>query len=203
MAVDAPSLRDAALRCAARGWPVFACHGIIHGRCTCGKPDCGSAGKHPRTAHGVLDATANQSQIRTWWGEWPDSNVAIATGIASGLVVLDVDGSDGKEALAELEQQHSNLPPTHTVSTGGGGLHFYFAYPQARLVRNPAGPWPGYSRRWGICRSPSIAASLRQALHLGHEWPGRPCSPSGMASEFDLRISSAKAGAQQWHGKNS
>src|SRR4051812_45892559 len=47
----------AALRYARRGWYVHPVHSIKGGNCTCGNPKCKSPGKHPRTPHGVKDAT--------------------------------------------------------------------------------------------------------------------------------------------------
>src|SRR5262245_17069661 len=84
-----------ALSYAARGWPVLACHSVQDGRCSCGNTACEHAGKHPRTAHGVKDATTDPATITAWWQQWPDANVAIATGAVSGLVIIDVDPRSG------------------------------------------------------------------------------------------------------------
>lgn len=80
-------------------------------------------GKHPRTLHGFEAATTDEDQIRRWWGMWPDSNVAIATG--HGLIVLDIDPRNGGDL--ELVLAGRQMPRTPTVHTGGDGLHFYFA----------------------------------------------------------------------------
>jgi hypothetical protein len=103
------------------------CH--LHGKCD-------SVGKHPRTMHGVKDATTDEETIRRWWRQWPGRiNPGIATGRASGLVVLDVDPRNGGDvSLHRLEADRGRLPPTLTVGTGGGGLHFYFALPRGRDV---------------------------------------------------------------------
>src|SRR5579864_2559611 len=74
---------DAAWQYADRGWPVFPVHTVADEHCSCGNADCSSPGKHPRTAHGVKDATTDPTRIRAWWQEWPGSNVAIATGTVS------------------------------------------------------------------------------------------------------------------------
>jgi hypothetical protein len=119
----------AALEYARRfGWAVFPCHSIKGGRCTCGKASCGSPGKHPRTVHGVKDASTDQEQIAAWWEEWPDANVAIAAGaISGGLVILDVDPAHGgRDSLEALLAEHGPLPDTPEVLTGGGGRHLYF-----------------------------------------------------------------------------
>ena len=119
---QAPDILAAALRYAAQGRAVLPCHGIVDGRCTCGNPDCGSPGKHPRTAHGVKDATAEGPQIQAWWSEWPEANVGIATGSLSGIVVVDVDGPQGEAALRTL---NLHLPTTLEATTGRG-RHLYF-----------------------------------------------------------------------------
>jgi Bifunctional DNA primase/polymerase, N-terminal len=52
-------------------------------------------------------------------------NLAIATGIISGVWALDVDGGDGAATLAELESEFGALPPTSTVITSAG-CHLWF-----------------------------------------------------------------------------
>jgi len=50
-----PCLR-ASIECAERGWPVLPLHSVRDGRCTYGRADCRSPGKHPRTAHSLKNA---------------------------------------------------------------------------------------------------------------------------------------------------
>lgn len=127
---DAPgnALLEAALKYAVLGWAIFPVHSVLTtGGCTCGNNDCSSHGKHPRTTHGLHDATTNEELIRRFWNDWPDANIGIRTGEVSGLVVLDVDTYQGGDAsLEELQREHGALPPTLTVKTGGGGWHYYF-----------------------------------------------------------------------------
>ena len=61
------ALQESALRYARRGWPVFPVHAVREGICTCGKADCDSPGKHPRTEHGFKDASVEGAKIRAWW----------------------------------------------------------------------------------------------------------------------------------------
>src|SRR5215510_16124566 len=125
---DNPRLA-AALAYAARGWPVFPCHGMQDGQCTCsGKPNC-TPGKHPLTAHGFEDATTDPKQIDRWWTENPDANVAVATGACSGLIVVDEDPRHGGDlTLEDLEAQYGKLPDTVISLTGGGGKHYVFRH---------------------------------------------------------------------------
>lgn len=130
---------ESALKLASSGWAVFPLHTPSQSGCTCGKYDCSSIGKHPRTLHGVKDATTDHAVIDAWWRQWPDSNIGLATGPGSGLVVLDIDPRHGgDDALAQLEHLHGELPPTVEVLTGGGGRHVYFAYSPGLVLSNSA-----------------------------------------------------------------
>ena len=126
-------MKQAAFTYAEIGWSVLPLHSIVDGHCTCGRSDCGSAGKHPRTPHGVQDAAADIDTINKWWDEWPDANVGIATGAISGFFVLDVDGETGERSLAELQSKYGQLPDTLETITGGGGRHLLFQYPNKRI----------------------------------------------------------------------
>jgi len=110
-------------------WQVFPVHGVLQGRCTCGVDGCPHPGKHPRTTHGVKDASGDPAMIRAWWKRWPDANIALACGEPSGVDVLDVDARHfGNETLWELERKYGELPATVTSLTGGGGSHLFFAH---------------------------------------------------------------------------
>lgn len=132
----------AALAYAANGWAVFPVNGVIGGRCGCGARDCSSPGKHPLTRHGLKQATTDAGVVEAWWKRWPQANVAIATGSASGIVVIDVDLPAGSSSLNRLGDQGHELPETLTVRTGSGGIHLYYGTPAAPLS-NAAGRLPG------------------------------------------------------------
>ena len=121
---------------ARRGWRVFPCHGILEpgwgskvAICDCKLGiDCKDPGKHPACTHGFFDATRDEAVTRSWRR---GSNVAIATGAASGLFVVDIDPRNGGGAtLAALESQHGAFSRDAVVVTGGGGLHLYYQYPK-------------------------------------------------------------------------
>lgn len=113
-------VRAALWYAAVMAWPVFPV-----------RPD-----KKPYTSHGYLDASLEPRQILEWWRRWPDALVAMPTGCATGVVVVDVDckreGVDGFEAL---EAAGVRLPATWAVRTRSGGAHLYFQAP-----RFPAAP---------------------------------------------------------------
>ena len=127
---------------AQHGWAVFPCYSIGDGgQCSCGDPDCGSPGKHPRTKRGHLEATTDEDVIRGWWDAWPDANIGMATGSASGIDVLDVDPRhNGDNTLAELETEHGRLPDTIEQLTGGGGRHIVFAHQAGLRCKAPLAP---------------------------------------------------------------
>lgn len=99
-----------ALDYAARGFAVFPCL---------------ETSKAPAIGRGFHSATTNPATIRRWFLNCPQYNLAIATGIVSRVWVLDVDGSNGAQSLAELEVQFGQLPPTLTSITASG-CHFWF-----------------------------------------------------------------------------
>lgn len=95
--------------------------------------------KVPLTPRGFKDATEDQATIAAWWREWPHANIGIATGEASGLFVVDVDGPAGESALAWLEADYGSLPLTAEVRTGKG-RHLYFRhFPGARNTASTLG----------------------------------------------------------------
>jgi hypothetical protein len=145
-------------------WAVLPIHAVKDGRCTCGKVDCQSPGKHPLTKTGVKDATRDLTIITNWWRRWPWANVGIATGAASGFFVLDVDGPPGAESLRDLEAQHGKLPSTVEQITGGGGRHLLFRYPENLAIGNKVGMAPGLDVRGDggyIVAPPSVHVSGR------------------------------------------
>jgi hypothetical protein len=129
-------IADAAHGYAKRGWLVMPLHTPTAQGCSCGRGECPNPGKHPRTVHGLKDASSDPTTIRKWWGLWPNANIGIVTGAESGILVLDVDGKQGEESLIELERRGCLLPDTYTVQTGGGGQHVYFLWPEGVDVRN-------------------------------------------------------------------
>jgi hypothetical protein len=131
-------LGQAALKLAGKGFAVFP---LLPRTKTPYSDD-----KFFKTVGGFKCATRDQSLIEFWWSRQPEANIGLATGSVSGVWVLDVDGDAGREALAALEEQHGQLPPTVEVVTPGKidkdgrhtgkGRHLYFAYPLGRDIRN-------------------------------------------------------------------
>jgi hypothetical protein len=131
-------LLASALDYASVGWHVVPLHHPLEDdRCSC-RRKCASPFKHPRTRNGLDDATTDEATIRRWWRRGPYSNIGIATGATSGLVVLDVDGATGLDNWDELEQRHGSTASSFLVTTPRGGIHLYLAHP-GRRVPNSAG----------------------------------------------------------------
>lgn len=124
------------------GWAVLPLHRPVdHGGrlgCSCGKTGCSSPAKHPvakLAPRGSLDASRDPQKLDAWFehGNW---NIGIATGIVSGIVVLDIDPRHGgDDTLAETEKRYGPLPPTWRFLTGGGGEHIIFRHPGV-VVKN-------------------------------------------------------------------
>jgi hypothetical protein len=139
-AMSAPTIQSqTALRYAALGWAVVPMHSPVNGACSCHDAACKSPAKHPRTMHGVHDASTDPEVIDRWFRMWPGSNIGIATGKVSGLIILDVDPRNGGgDSLAALLAEHGPLPACPTAISGSGGRHYYFQYVATRLPKELA-----------------------------------------------------------------
>jgi hypothetical protein len=102
-------LHLAALSWAVAGFAVFPCR---EGR------------KEPACPNGHKDATTDPAKIDAFWAENPNYNVG-CTPAVGGNSVLDVDPPQGFETLAQLESEHGKLPPSLTISTPRGGIHWW------------------------------------------------------------------------------
>lgn len=128
-------------------WKLLPLHSTLRGECCCGKELCQSPGKHPLTLNGLKDATNNLEKFSFWQNKWENMNVGIATGSASKIVVLDIDKkTNGFVSLKKLEEEHSELPQSLRVKTGGNGLHIYFKAP-IELLKNRTALLPGIDFR--------------------------------------------------------
>jgi putative DNA primase/helicase len=78
-------------------------------------------------------ATNNVQQLEQWATQYLDCNWAMATGQASGVFIVDLDGPDGNAWAKAID-----LPYSLTVSTGKG-FHVYFLIPSGASVKNSAG----------------------------------------------------------------
>jgi hypothetical protein len=91
---------------------------------------CAPGDKPPLWGLGWEDASGDPERIMEWWSLEPAANVGVAC--TGDLVVLDVDGAEGEEFLAELEARYGYVPQTREVATGRreGGRHLWFKRPE-------------------------------------------------------------------------
>src|SRR5262249_38974774 len=100
------------------------------GVCDCPKKtECESPGKHPRTMHGLDDATTDTGKIRTWWGWAPHAGVAV--GLAHAGLVDVAPPSVGWDRGFIWRR----LPPPLSFASGGGDGPVHYLY--ARSERCP------------------------------------------------------------------
>lgn len=108
---------------AGRGWRLFPVE---------------PGGKLPLLKGWPSAATDDLTRLEAWSQMNLGCNWGVATGEASGLVVIDIDGDKGRESLLDLERQGLSLPATLAVITGraDGGEHRYYRMPDGIHIRN-------------------------------------------------------------------
>jgi hypothetical protein len=160
-------LARCALAYAERGWPVLPLWWPAAGRCACGMSDCDSVGKHPigdLAPRGLHDATPDPNVVAAWWGTGPRANVGIRTGAESGVVVLDVDGQAGRQAVRGLVAQHGRFDAVW-ARTGSGGWHAYLGHPGVPVPNSAGRVGEGLDVRGDggyVVAPPSLHASARR-----------------------------------------
>lgn len=97
--------------------------------------------EHPLARNSVGNATTNPQDIYATFNRHRH-NLGVATGIGSGVMVLEEDRGEGfadSPPLAELEEQHGKLPATwcscHILT---GRIFHWFRLPPGHAV--PSGP---------------------------------------------------------------
>ncbi|MGC5309257.1 bifunctional DNA primase/polymerase [Micromonospora zamorensis] len=128
-----PDLLAAALDYATGGWPVFMLGRSKRPVANC--PACAADRGHDPatcghlTCHGFYAASTDPGRVGAIVAAVPRGQLALRTGAASGVVVVDVDpGHGGVATLARLIAA-GLTPPTARVRTGSGGLHLYYRHP--------------------------------------------------------------------------
>jgi hypothetical protein len=105
--------------------------------------------------HGYLDASCAPETVEGWWARAPRANVGIACA-PSALVVIDIDPRNGgDETLGQWTSRLGELPETWRALTPGGGVHYYFRYPQQDYLHD-LGPGVDIKHRGYVVAPPSI-----------------------------------------------
>ncbi|MFJ3408296.1 bifunctional DNA primase/polymerase [Promicromonospora sp. NPDC090134] len=124
---------DAALLLAAAGVPVFPC---VQGS------------TRPLLPSGPGTASSDLDRVDSWWSRYPATNVAIPTGAASGLDVVEIyaDRSRSGISAVRLAMRAGLLPrPGLAISTPAGGLHLLFPHSPQTAQPSWDAPRPGLS----------------------------------------------------------
>ncbi len=147
--IESDDIGAYAVELAVRGWPVLPLRG---------KVPAIPGGR------GVLDASSDVDQVRSWWsGRYAGANIGAR--VPASLVVLDVDPRNGgAETLDQLVAEHGPLPATLTVwsGRGDGGRHLYYRRPFTRLTTKAL---PGVDLKTGagyVVVPPSLHPATRQ-----------------------------------------
>lgn len=133
-ASEETSPKEAALKLARAGVAVFPVK---------------AGGKVPDCPNGFKDATTDLDQVAEWWEKRDDRNLGVPTGEKSRLYVLDVDGPDGADTLATLEQEYGELPETLTVATpreDGRHLYRHLYFTSEGFLKSGAGQLSGLGK---------------------------------------------------------
>jgi Bifunctional DNA primase/polymerase, N-terminal len=122
----------AALELAGQGLPVFLLGRSKRPVANCDQcprddPGHDPAGCGHLTCHGFYAASRDPDRIAGMVAAVPGGMLAVRTGSAAGVVVVDIDPRNGGRVVPEL------MPPTRAVRTGSGGWHLYYAHPGGPL----------------------------------------------------------------------
>ena len=118
------------------------------GHSRCAGPDR----KLPFIKNWTRDASVDEGQIDSWWTQYPNANIGIATGPKSGFWVVDVDMKNGIDGLKSLIHRFGDdFDFDHKEylvgKTATGGIHFLLQWDAALPVRNGQAVLPGVDVR--------------------------------------------------------
>ena len=72
---------------------------------------------------------ASETEVISWFQNWPKAQIGMVTGAISNLAVVDVEKEYG-------DYKNLNLPDTSVSKTGSGGFHLFYRYTDG--IRNRA-----------------------------------------------------------------
>jgi len=188
---------DVALALAKSGQRVFPC----------------DARKRPM-AKWTTEASSDPEIVEQFWARAPDALVGLVTGISSGILVVDLDvdretgEARGEESLEAIGLGRLLTDPSLVrVRTPSGGLHLYFAMPDAPLRNSVGRLAPGIDTRGegGYVIAPGSvgpAGAYRPECEI--DWRALPPIPADLLEKLTggrgaaQAPSSADAGNTAW-----
>lgn len=115
-----------------QGLPIIPLHWIENGKCSCGREDCPSPGKHPiqkLVKKGIHDATTDHMKVALWFQKYPKANIGLATGKKIKSTVLDFDRKEDQlETFEALADHFPWLTNMMLQRSGGDGVHVFMPY---------------------------------------------------------------------------
>lgn len=125
------------------------------------------------TCHGFYAATTDPHRITAMLTAHPAGLLAIRTGTISELLVVDIDPRNG----GHLDP--TQMTPTATVATGGGGWHLHYHHPggptAAKLTGHPGIDLKGDGGY--VVAPPSIHPGTGRPYRWAGDWPVNEMPP--------------------------
>lgn len=136
------------------GLRVFPLHRIKQGACECGNRNCAALGKHPARNEWVKQPLVDESVLDTWLdGELMAPYTGLGWALDAGHIVIDIDPRNGGDISFEKLQADIGVnlidASSAVVRTGGGGMHLYFAKPDADLAWKMPSQYQGIDIKQG------------------------------------------------------
>lgn len=91
--------------------------------------------KIPLISQWTTKASAVEETVQTWEDSFPGCNWGVATGRASGILVVDIDPRHGGDIQWKRLTMGKKIN-TVVCKTGGGGEHYYFEIPSGTVIGN-------------------------------------------------------------------
>lgn len=165
-----PSLRTAAAKYASLGYGVIPLHWIRDdGRCSCGRVDCESEGKHPLGEHGASNPMLDAELVTAQWEDTPEANIGLVAG-ASRRVIIDLDSLAAKDHLKDIcdLDTHTAMMAAPIAKTGKG-WHVHFDDPSGSYAPSVGtGEDAGIDIRGGV--SYIVAPPSRHKNGTTYKW---------------------------------
>lgn len=199
----------------ARGWKLFLLPGDGTKTPAANCHECRDAdADHDKEAcacllcHGFYAATADPARLAAMWSRVPDGVLALRTGAASGVVVVDAEGrpdqeggTSGVDVLDDWEGWSGGaggegfaLPPTLKARTPSGGVHLFYATGDDDIVRSASRVLPGVDVRG---RGGYVA--LPPGAHGERSWLAGPVDPQAPGAAMLAWLRAARGGrARVW-----